>query len=112
LATRQKEPKENERRKKTLNRIFDNPKLRWLAALRHVLVHNAGRADAGFLRDVRGYKRFSSTPKDEHVRLEGNTIATLVENSINCGNKLVNFVSAEIEQGDATRTRERRRRRT
>jgi hypothetical protein len=91
-------------RRATLSRIFDDLKLRWLAALRHALVHHGGRATTEFLRQTKAHKSFPKTPKDAQIHLDGVIVSELVENSIQCGMRLIRFVVHEAQALPARKT--------
>ena len=91
-----RQAKEDRKRAEDVTRIFDDDKLKWLNALRNVLVHNGGRADQKFLSQIKGNATFAATAIDTHVHLDGEIIGDLVENSIKCGQQLIAFVAQEI----------------
>ncbi len=84
-------------RQQTLSGIFEDAKLRWLGALRNVLVHHGGRATDEFLRSTKGHAVFAKVGQGEQVPLDGKIVADLVENSIQCGMRLVRFVVDETQ---------------
>ncbi len=57
--------------RKELSDLFNRPGLKHLAALRHVTVHNAGRADVDFLRATKGHAYLGSIVDGFPISLDG-----------------------------------------
>jgi hypothetical protein len=77
---------------KDLAAIFDDQSLRWLAQVRHVLVHNAGKADPDFERNVGGHSVLGGVGVGNPVPLDGPLVTELVEAGVKQSKALIQFV--------------------
>jgi hypothetical protein len=72
-----------------LQKIFDDPGLKELAALRHLLVHRSGIVDEPFKREVPGADVIGGP-----VRLDGNRIMRLANSTVTAGVSLLSYLDS------------------
>lgn len=82
-----------------LDKVFKDPQLNWLSAVRNVIVHNAGIADAEFERKVKKHPILSklSADKRDPVVIDGILCRQLVGAGCECSLALFRFVDEWME---------------
>lgn len=68
--------------------------IRSLSAVRHALVHNAGKADDDFLRQVKGDQRFCNSTKNTVIPLNGAVVAQLLAAVRSQASELIKYVDS------------------
>jgi len=63
-----------------------------LSAYRNALVHNAGRADRTFTKQVKGFPQFEKIKKKTKLALDGELVAKFKTTAASVGAKLIHFV--------------------
>jgi hypothetical protein len=75
-----------------LTAIFRNPELNWFAAVRNVLVHNAGVADAEFTKRVAKHPELGKLREGQEVVVDGVLCQSFLRVWTQCANSLIVFV--------------------
>lgn len=78
--------------KSRIQKIFNAPALRWLAALRNVVVHNAGKADREFLRLVHDCPQLAAVPAGSPIPIDGKLAGELSSSAFAQAKELVQLV--------------------
>jgi hypothetical protein len=84
-----------------LTAIFDSAELKWLAALRNVFVHKAGRADKEFVKLIRDHPKLRVLQETQMVQLDGGLVAELMSTAIIHGRNLIVFVNDWLKANPA-----------
>ena len=74
-----------------LKKIFGNESVRWTHALRNAIVHNGGKADSPFLKDVKAHKKWGRLKTGDPIDLDGDTIERLANTTVGKGCELATF---------------------
>ena len=74
------------------NIVFHDQTLRWLAATRHVIVHNGSIADDEFKKKVAEHPSLRSTELDKPVPINGVLVRELVDSASSQGVALISFM--------------------
>ncbi len=72
-----------------------------LAAVRNLLIHKAGKADAQFLTQVKGYSELSAIEHNERLKLDGEIVNKLRDAAISVGMKLIAHVDNVLSPAHA-----------
>jgi hypothetical protein len=76
-----------------IKRIFGAQGLRWLSAVRNLLVHRAGRADQQFCWQMKDHARLKELPPDGIIQFDAPMVKELVAAAADSGIALVEFVN-------------------
>lgn len=87
--------------KRELKLIFDASTLRWLAHVRHILVHQAGFADKEFREKVADHPSLSKIQLRHPVILDGEILAELIRGMLSNAAKLLTFVNEWLKNNPA-----------
>lgn len=87
--------------KAQIDAIFNDENLRWLAAIRNVVVHNACVADAEFVKLVKRNPILNSVPEGERITLDGDLLGPIAAAGFEQGKALVAFVDEWLAKFDA-----------
>jgi hypothetical protein len=79
--------------KSTLEGILEDKSLRWLAAIRNVIVHASGNADREFLNLVGDHQLLGATKKGAPIPINGELTSSLIEVAMRQSMKLLTFAS-------------------
>jgi hypothetical protein len=82
---------------KELKEIFESNDLRWLSAVRNVLIHNGGVADEEFLKLVKNHDRLKDVTPGTEIPLDGALTAELVSAASVKGKALIDLIDDWIK---------------
>ncbi len=80
----------------SLDAIFGNKNLGWLAALRNAIIHNAGVADDEFVTLMRGHSFFGQLAEGDRIQVDGKLVSEFVNTVVEQGVNLIGFVNEKM----------------
>jgi hypothetical protein len=87
--------------KSQIDAIFTNEPLRWLAAIRNVVVHNACRADAEFVKLVKGHPTLNAVAVGDRIPVDGEVLGQSAAAGFEQGKALLLFIDKWLTDNEA-----------